>query len=222
MLIEDNSVADEIYHAYFSYSLLRYVTSRKNLFSAFSSSFVIYFVHELVGCKKKMEYNRELLDKMPEKEEEYKNSAFIVGDSVERRVLELLNAKTPFLAFKILDPSKNIVIVGSADGWYDNRPLEIKYRTSSCAPDDSHILQARIYAWLYGVDYSWLIVVSPKCIKSYKAYAVSETELKHLIEHWPSPRFAGECMFCPFATKCPYANAKTSTLISYVVDKSTT
>ncbi len=217
MLVEDTEIAQKIFQNYKSYSFLRYVKSRRNILESVGSGITVYFVHELVGCKKRYEYGRELLEKAQEDGDFEDNSAFIIGDSVEKRIIELLNAKEAFVAFKYLDSDKKVLIIGSADGWYENRPLEIKYRSSTCAPEEYHILQARLYAWLYDVDYSWLVIVSPKCIRSFKAYATSTQEIKYLIENWSSPRFASECNFCPFALSCPLNKRTTTTLLSYVV-----
>jgi CRISPR/Cas system-associated exonuclease Cas4 (RecB family) len=218
MLVEDSEVAEKIFQNYKAYSFLRYIKSRLNLLSTIGTDTTIYFVHEIVGCKKKYELTRELLSQTQE-EKEVNNAAFIIGDSVEKRVLELINAKESFVAFRYLDSDKKVLIVGNADGWYDNRPLEIKYRSSTCAPEEQHILQARLYAWLYDVDYSWLVIVSPKCIRSFRAYKTSEQELRYLLENWPSPRWPNECAFCPFALSCPLNKSATASLLSYVLGK---
>ncbi len=87
--------------------------------------------------------------------------------------------------------------------------VEIKYsRRDIGLPLQHHVLQVKIYNWLYDLPKSILIYITPNRITEYVIEEkVSEEELLSLIRDEKSPRWPWECQYCRFAILCP--NKKT-------------
>ncbi len=84
--------------------------------------------------------------------------------------------------------------------------VEIKYsRRDIGLPHQHHVLQVKIYNWLYDLPKSILIYITPNRITEYDIEEkVSEEEILLLIEDEKSPRWPWECQYCRFAILCPY------------------
>ncbi len=84
--------------------------------------------------------------------------------------------------------------------------VEIKYsRRDIGLPHHHHVLQVKIYNWLYDFSKSILIYITPNRITEYNIEEkVSEEEILSLIEDEKNPRWPWECQYCRFAILCPY------------------
>lgn len=84
--------------------------------------------------------------------------------------------------------------------------VEIKYsRRDIGLPHQHHVLQVKIYNWLYDLSKSILIYITPNRITEYDVEEkASEEEILSLIEDKKSPRWPWECQYCRFAILCPY------------------
>jgi len=87
--------------------------------------------------------------------------------------------------------------------------VEIKYsRRDIGLPHNHHVLQVKIYNWLYDLPKSILIYITPNRITEYVIdERISEEEIISLIKDENSPRWPWECQYCRFAILCP--NKKT-------------
>lgn len=83
--------------------------------------------------------------------------------------------------------------------------IEIKYsRRDLGLPHRHHVLQARIYNWLFDLDKTILIYLTPERIAEFEiADKVGEEELLKLIGSSETPRWSWECQYCFFAILCP-------------------
>lgn len=104
---------------------------------------------------------------------------------------------------------KDYIIKGRIDALLDMGEgrigIEIKYsRRDLGIPHNHHVLQVKIYNWLFDLDKSILIYITPERIAEYEVVdRVNEEELISLIEYKEAPRWNWECQYCAFAILCP-------------------
>ena len=100
---------------------------------------------------------------------------------------------------------EKFTIAGRIDAIIDNTGVEIKYSASDAfIPYEHHILQCKIYNWLFDLSKTILVYVTPERITEFNVEErVNELEVLKLIEDDKSPRFSWECSYCEFSRICP-------------------
>ncbi len=174
-----------------------------------------FYVTDLVRCPLKMEY--EL--KYPELVlQQIYNPSTILGDAVHKGIEQILvEAKD----LKLLDGSVEIEVEGSkkvddyvvkgridAIIYRDNEQrigVEIKYARSDLGlPLQHHVMQVKIYNWLFDLNETILIYLTPDRITEYRVNErVDEYEILGLITSRQAPRWGWECSYCVFSVLCP-------------------
>ena len=174
-----------------------------------------FYVTDLVRCPLKMVY--EL--KYPELVlQQIYNPSTILGDVVHKGIEQILiEAKD----LKLLDGRVEIEVEGSkkvddyvvkgridAIIYRDNGQrigVEIKYARSDLGlPLQHHVMQVKIYNWLFDLNETILIYLTPDRITEYRVNErVDEYEILGLITSRQAPRWSWECSYCVFSVLCP-------------------
>ena len=160
-------------------------------------------VTDLIRCPLK----REFEDKFPDL---YKASAYtpatILGSLVhlglEQILSNELNAEVEVKGEKWIGDYK---IVGRIDAKLGKVGIEIKTsRADFEIPYDHHVLQARIYNWLFDLEKTVLVYITPDRVTEYVVEEdVEEEEIIKLIVDKTAPRYDWECRYCFFSMICP-------------------
>ena len=158
---------------------------------------------DLVRCPLK----REFEEKYPEL---YRATVFtpntILGSLVhlglENLLSSELNAEIEVKAEKQIGEYK---IIGRIDAIIGKVGIEIKTsRADIEIPYEHHILQAKIYNWLYDLEKTVLVYVTPERFAEYPIEdRLTEDEILRLIVDKKAPRYEWECRYCHFAVICP-------------------
>ncbi len=161
------------------------------------------WVTDLIRCPMK----REFEEKYPEL---YKASVFtpstilgaLVHLGLENLLKSELNAETEVKAEKQIGEYK---IVGRIDAVIGKVGIEVKTsRADFEIPYDHHVLQAKIYNWLYDLEKTVLVYVTPDRFAEYRVEdRLSEEEILKLIVDRRAPRYDWECRYCHFSVICP-------------------
>jgi len=125
---------------------------------------------------------------------------------------------------EILDPvtGRRYIVRGRIDALLTelNVGVEIKSDLSDKdLPKPQHVFQAKVYNFMYDLDYTLLLYITPHGIYEYKvADRVDEDELLRRIKSTKAPRYAWECKYCQFAPIChvPRAGKKAEGLDVYM------
>ncbi len=71
-------------------------------------------------------------------------------------------------------------------------------------PLNHHVDQVRIYNWLFDLEKSVLIYITPERITQFEVSdRVNEGEVVERILSNKAPRYSWECSYCPYAVLCP-------------------
>lgn len=161
------------------------------------------WVTDLIRCPLKKEFE----EKYPEL---YRASVFtpntILGSLVhvglESILSSELNAEIEVKAEKQIGEYK---IVGRIDAIVGKVGIEIKTsRADIDIPYEHHVLQAKIYNWLYDLEKTVLVYVTPDRFAEYCVEdRVSEDEILKLIVEKIAPKYDWECRYCHFSVICP-------------------
>nr|WP_234097619.1 CRISPR-associated protein Cas4 [Sulfolobus islandicus] len=169
------------------------------------------YVTDLVRCPLKAKY--ELL--YPElKDAEAYTPSFILGDLVHKGLEEFLkekfNAELEVEGAKQLQiDGKTITLKGRADALTNDYVIEIKSsRADRGLPHEHHILQLRLYLWLFNKSKGVLVYITPDRITEYEINnPPDEAEVLELVEDFMkaknAPKFKWECGYCTFSVLCP-------------------
>ncbi len=165
-------------------------------------------VTDLIRCPLK----REFEEKFPDL---YRASAYtpstILGSLVhlglESILSNELNAEIEVKGEKKIGDHK---IVGKIDAKLGKVGIEIKTsRADFEIPYEHHILQARIYNWLFDLEKTVLVYVTPDRITEFVVEEdIDEDEIVKLIVDKVSPRYDWECRYCFFSLICPKKRKK--------------
>lgn len=179
----------------------------------------VYYITDLVQCPLKREFSVE----MPEVAfANATNPRILLGIAVHIGVEELLKK---VYGDKVLtefhDNTEAVKIVRTRDGFavvrgridaillLDGRKIgvEIKFTTSrpQKLPHESHVEQAELYNWLFDLDETRLVYISPDGVQEFSV--TRKPDDKEVVERIASknfPRHDWECRFCPFRGLCPY------------------
>lgn len=163
----------------------------------------VMFVHELCECT----YKRKLRLKFPEVEKaSFFNPRFLVGYFVELAVKILLNDQKDHPVFKeLVVDSKQVIIYGHVDAFFNEVPVEVKYQTDlQGIPHEHHVLQLKLYSWLTNSPYGLLFYISPEGIKIFKIENdFNDEKVIELLTRDSSPMWKEwECNYCIFERFC--------------------
>lgn len=126
----------------------------------------------------------------------------LVHMGLERLLSDELNAEVEVKRERQIGEHK---IVGRIDAIIGKVGVEIKTsRADVDIPYEHHVLQARIYNWLYDLDKTVLVYVTPDRFTEYTVESrASEEEILKLIVERKVPRYDWECRYCHFSIICP-------------------
>jgi len=113
--------------------------------------------------------------------------------------------------FKIeVEKSRRIgeyTIIGRIDALNerDRLGVEIKFsRDDKYLPYEHHVLQVKIYNWLFDLDKTILVYVTPERITEFEVHeALRENQVESLILDEKTPKYDWECRYCEFSVICP-------------------
>lgn len=175
-----------------------------------------YYVTDLVVCPLKREFELHLQNATVHKSI---NGRLMLGVVIHRGILSLLKevygdrVKTEVEDPDGLKKSKTLMVDGrrvTVEGRIDaildgNVGIEVKSSLSTGQlPQPWHEIQAALYNWLYGLDYTILLYVTPSGLYEYAVdRRYSDTEVIEMIEMGRAPRYEWECRYCPFQSLCP-------------------
>lgn len=179
----------------------------------------VYYITDLVQCPLKREFSVE----MPEVAfANATNPRILLGVAVHIGVEELLKkvygdkVLTEFRdnteAVKIVKTTGGFVVVrGRIDAIIlaEGRKIgvEIKFTTSKPQnlPHESHVEQAELYNWLFDLDETRLVYITPDGFQEFVvAGKPDDKEVERRIASKNFPRHDWECRYCPFRALCPY------------------
>ncbi len=166
------------------------------------------WVTDLIRCPLK----REFEERYPEL---YKATVFtpstILGSLVHLGLESLLsselNAEVEVRREKVIGDYK---IVGRIDAIIGKVGIEIKSsRADIDIPYEHHVLQARIYNWLYDLEKTVLVYVTPDRFAEFPIEdSANEEEILRLIVDKKAPKYDWECRYCHFSVICPNRRRK--------------
>ena len=183
----------------------------------------VYYVSDLEKCAMKRWFETKLTEL---KTLRALNGRLLFGDIVHVGILTILKEiygeriKTELDDEEAVSAEKTIVIdgakyiiAGRIDAILDNIiGIEIK---SNISPPDAplpipwHITQARTYNWLFNLQKTRLIYVTPHGIFQYEIETpITEDEIKRIIRSEKSPKWSWECKTCEFSSVCPIFRLK--------------
>ena len=169
------------------------------------------YVTDLVRCPLKAKFE----GLYPElKEAENYSPAAILGDLVHRGLENFLkekfNAEIEVEGSRTVEINgKSVTVKGRADAITQDYVIEIKTsRADKGLPHDHHVLQLRLYLWLFNRKKGILLYVTPDRVTEYEVSdPPDEAEvLRHLEDFLNiryAPKFKWECNYCPFSVLCP-------------------
>jgi len=106
------------------------------------------------------------------------------------------------------------VIVGRADIILTSGGHRVGYELKYCRSDpglplEHHVLQARLYKWLFNLDTVKLLYITPDRITEYEIKdEVSDDDVMRLVvEHLSkarTPKWPWECKYCTYSVLCPF------------------
>jgi CRISPR-associated exonuclease Cas4 len=180
------------------------------------------WVTDLVSCSLKSKYTSLYPDLVAS---EVFNPPTIVGALIHRGLEELLKnifeAKQykveiePETSMELELPSGKVVLKGRADMILTSPQgarigVEIKsMRGDMPTPLEHHVDQVKFYNYMFGLEKTVLVYVSPDRVTQYEVCekASQEEIVKRLLEP-VSPRYPWECKYCPFSVLCPNKSIK--------------
>ena len=176
----------------------------------------VYWVSDLVRCPLKRIY--EMI--YPElSAKEVFTPIFILGNvahwGIETFLKERLGDKVSIEvegSREVTLPSgRSVVIKGRADAIIqlnENERIGVEVKTARSdtgIPQQHHKDQARIYNWLFNLEETILLYITPERVTQYEVTdKVTEQEVIARILDTNYPRYSWECGYCPYSVLCPY------------------
>ena len=102
---------------------------------------------------------------------------------------------------------RKYTIAGRIDAILDN-VVGIEVKSNTSPPDEPlplpwHVTQAKAYNWLFNLQKTWLVYVTPHGIYQFEvSEQITEEEVRWIIREEKSPRWSWECRHCEFAPLC--------------------
>ena len=174
----------------------------------------VYWVSDLVRCPLK----REFEFRFPELVLSHLFSPpLILGDLIHRGLEAVIrdyygdSASVEVEGEKeVRLPDGRVVRVrGRADAIVDFGGVRVGVEIKSVRADmdfplPHHVDQVRIYNWLFGLDHSVLVYVTPERVTQFPVLdRVDEGEVVERITDDNAPRYGWECGYCPYSVLCP-------------------
>ncbi len=158
-------------------------------------------VTDLVRCPLKREFEIKYPEMIPLLE-----PAITLGNLIHLALEEILKSKcNAQVEVEKRVEIGDITLIGKIDAIVDDVGIEIKYsRSGSNIPHIHHMEQVRIYNWLFGLEYSVLVYITPDRITQFTVKGrATQDEVVNLMESSAIPRYDWECNYCYFSKICP-------------------
>lgn len=180
----------------------------------------VYWVTDLVRCPLKREY--EILYPEIRMSSIFSPSA-IMGDLVHLGLEEILRKRLDNATVLIevegarrvsLPSGREAEVRGRCDVIVElgGAKLGVEIKTSRSdirIPLEHHIDQARIYNWLFNLERTYLVYITPERITQYPVdQRASEEEIVSRISSKAYPRYLWECRYCDYSVLCPFKKAQ--------------
>ena len=195
-----------IYQRYLKHIYDKYVATRRQ---------DVYYVHEFTLCYMKAQILRQL-NQIRMISEELLKDTVVIGEIIHEALLRLIDNEPKEVCKQIED----IEICGTADALIDDTVIEIKYVSSmkrilqktqqnqvKLKPLEHHVLQARMYGWLYDARNVILLYVTPRKLIEVRLTPMDENEVRQHVLNWinlkPTPMWDWECKLCTLKKLCP-------------------
>ncbi len=175
----------------------------------------VYYVTDLVYCP----LQREYAIKFPEFDIYEINARAIFGDIIhmgigallkqiygDRVVTELDDAEALEREQVVDIDGKRVRVRGRIDGIIDDVVgVEVKSTVSTGPlPFEHHIVQAKLYNWLYPLQKTIILYITPDGLYEYEVLEkMSTPEVIQRIRDMRGPRYHWECKYCIFSKICP-------------------
>lgn len=176
----------------------------------------VIYVTDLVRCPLKVKFEREYKELIMS---EILSPSAILGDLVHKGLESILKIEG-YEIFSEVEKEKIVVvdgkefkIKGRADVILKKENeliiLEIKTaRRDEGIPQRHHILQLRIYLWLFDANKGILLYITPDRVTEFPIEGAIETNsvirmVEENLKLSPSPRYSWECSYCIFSKICP-------------------
>lgn len=203
--------------------IIKWKLSQVKRYSARRGNSNVYYVTDLEKCAMKRWFETHLTELNSIR---VLNGRLIFGDIVhvgiltilkeiygDRIVTELENPEGVSRERKIVVNGRKYIITGRIDAILDKViGIEIKSNVSPVdvpLPVPWHITQARTYNWLFELQKTRLIYVTPHGLFQYEVDApITEEEIRSIILSERSPKYSWECKTCEFASICPIYRLK--------------
>lgn len=174
-----------------------------------------YWVTDLVRCALKREYELRYPELV---EKDVFTPVFILGTLVHRGLQELLKSVIGEGVLTEVEGNREVVLPDGRKAMIEGRAdvvvkmgdeligVEIKTaRSDYDLPKLQHVDQARIYNWLFNLEQTVLVYVTPERITQYPvSERVNEDEVVDRMTSRKIPRYEWECKFCSYSVMCPY------------------
>ena len=163
----------------------------------------VVYVTDLVRCSQQAHFDRLYPDIAVYR---YANHKIVEGLLIHRGLSSIFGDSSEVEREVEVDGVK---IRGRADLLLDDTIYEFKFSNIRNGPHGHHILQLRIYLWLFNVKKGYLVYFTSDGIYEYMVEdPISEDEVKELLrelqENKIHPRHEWECRYCIYTTLCPF------------------
>lgn len=183
----------------------------------------VYYVTDLEKCAMKRWFETHLTELNSIR---VLNGRLIFGDIIHvgiltilkeiygnRIVTEVENPDAVSAEKKVVVDGRKYIITGRIDAILDKTiGVEIKSNVSPVdvpLPVPWHVTQARTYNWLFELQKTRLIYVTPHGLFQYEVdNPITVEEIKSIIISEKSPKYSWECKTCEFASICPIYRLK--------------
>ena len=175
----------------------------------------VYWVTDLVRCPLKRRYEITYPELTAR---DIFTPVFIVGNVVhwgiewflKDRLGEAVSTEVEGSKEVVLPNGSKVLIKGRIDVIIDMGEgikvgVEVKTaRSDTGIPQIHHRDQARIYNWLFNLNKTILLYITPERVTQYEVSdRTSEEEVISRILDMRAPRYSWECSYCPYAVLCP-------------------
>jgi len=178
----------------------------------------VYYVTDLDSCSLKRWFRIRLADELGDLG--VLNARLLFGDVVHAGVLTVLKEiyggriKTELEGEDAVSAEKTVVvdgrrytIAGRIDAILDD-VVGIEVKSNTSPPDEPlplpwHVTQAKAYNWLFNLQKTLLVYVTPHGIHQFEvSEPLREEEVREVIREEKSPRWSWECRYCEFSPLC--------------------
>jgi len=179
----------------------------------------VFYVTDLIRCPLKVKFEREYKELALS---EVFTPAGILGELVHRGLESILKiegykAEVEVEKEKSVEvEGRNYIIRGRADvilrreeNINEGLIIEIKTaRRDEGIPQKHHMMQLRLYLWLFEFNKGVLLYITPDRITEYLVEGALDTAtvirlVEENIRLSPAPRYVWECSYCIFSKLCP-------------------